>query len=260
MTSPNTLPLNALVASLIDPVTRTWNADLVQHIFLPPDVDTVLSTPLGRYPSSDTVVWHYTKNGIFAVKIAYHVVRSMGTNISLSSSIQPGNWSFSWGAKVPHRHGMKIQSARSSSATWNPPPNGVIKVNFDGAMLSNMCGVGAGVLIRDANGICVGWLSKFFLDLTHPEHAEAVAAQEAMELLAHGGWRDVILEGDCAQVISKLRNPYTDSSLILLFYVKRTGNRVAHTLASSATFSLEGSINPPTSVIPFLVAEYSVVA
>ncbi|KAG8369155.1 hypothetical protein BUALT_Bualt15G0121900 [Buddleja alternifolia] len=264
----------------------------------------------------------------------------MGTNISSSSSIQPGNWSFILGAKVPHRvrvfawrvcrgilptlsnlhrrkcqvmdicpccemhaesdmhillecdmarqiwslsdlpwgiiagwHGsaeawirhvafsldsvdyqlflviaclgMKIQSASSSSTTWNPPPNGVVKVNFDGAMLSNMCGV--------------------------------VAAREAIELVAHGGWQDVILEGDCAQVISKLRNPCTDSSLISsvvydikllcscfhsvsFSHVMRTGNRVAHTLARLATFSLEGSVDHPASIIPILVAEYSAVA
>ncbi|KAG8383645.1 hypothetical protein BUALT_Bualt04G0035500 [Buddleja alternifolia] len=135
-------------------------------------------------------------------------------------------------------------------------------------------GVGSGVVARNSNGSCLGWLSKFFPDIEDLEHAESLAAREAMELASRFGWRNIILEGDCAQVISKLRSPDTDSSFIASLIsnvkflcsrfacvsfcqVKRSGNHVAHTLARSAVCSFEGSVDPPMSVLSFLVSDIS---
>ncbi|KAG8379326.1 hypothetical protein BUALT_Bualt07G0076800 [Buddleja alternifolia] len=119
--------------------------------------------------------------------------------------------------------GAQNQSTSTSLATWNPPPSGVIKVNFDAAMLGDMGGIGAGVVARDSNELCVRWVCQFFPDIRDPKHAKAMAAREAIELIARG-------------------------------------NRVAHSLAKSALSSLEGYVDPPMSVMSLIVSEYSVVA
>ncbi|KAG8373060.1 hypothetical protein BUALT_Bualt12G0131500 [Buddleja alternifolia] len=158
--------------------------------------------------------------------------------------------------------------------TWVAPPTNVIKINFDGGVLVEKKGVGSGVVARNSNGSCLGWLSKFFLDIEDPEHAKAIIAREAMELAYRFGWRNIILEGDCAQVISKLQSPDTDSSFIASLIsnvkflcsrfacvsfcqVKRSDNCVAHTLARSAVGSLEGPVDPSMSVLSFLVSDIS---
>ncbi|KAG8365848.1 hypothetical protein BUALT_Bualt17G0014600 [Buddleja alternifolia] len=77
-----------------------------------------------------------------------------------------------------------------------------------------------GVVARDAKGFCVGWLSKFLPDI------EDIHWQLAKQ------WS------------------------LWLGHVRRAGNVVAHTLARTATSSLEGSVDPPMYVLPFFVAEY----
>ncbi|KAG8364630.1 hypothetical protein BUALT_Bualt18G0017400 [Buddleja alternifolia] len=76
---------------------------LVRHIFWAPDVDVILSIPLARYAAEDTLVWHYTKNGLFSVKSAYHVARNLGSTGLGGTSNHSLNWQFIWGAAVPHK-------------------------------------------------------------------------------------------------------------------------------------------------------------
>ncbi|KAG8388125.1 hypothetical protein BUALT_Bualt02G0093200 [Buddleja alternifolia] len=157
---------------------------------------------------------------------------------------------------------MRDSHSPSLQTVWVHPPNGVIKLNFDGAVLGVRQGIGTGVIARNENGHYVGWLSKFFSAIHDPKRAEALAAHEAMELSIRMGWREIILEEDCLQVISKLRSPNTNSSFISSLvsdikclvsnficvsfsHVKRAGNRVAHSLARLATSSHEGSVDHP---------------
>ncbi|KAG8367086.1 hypothetical protein BUALT_Bualt16G0036100 [Buddleja alternifolia] len=103
ITPPNTLPLNASVASLIDADNHSWNELLVRQLFWAPDVDVILSIPLARFAAEDSLVWHYTKDGLFSVKSVYHVARSFG-NMGLSGTSHCSlNWKFIWGAAVPHK-------------------------------------------------------------------------------------------------------------------------------------------------------------
>ncbi|KAG8385106.1 hypothetical protein BUALT_Bualt03G0006900 [Buddleja alternifolia] len=76
----------------------------------------------------------------------------------------------------------------------------------------------------------------------------------------------ILLECDMARQIWSLSDlpwdivaRWHDSAETWLSHVKRTGNRVAHTLARSAVSSHEGSVDPSTSIIQFLVSDSDMV-
>ncbi|KAL0352330.1 UNVERIFIED_CONTAM: hypothetical protein Scaly_1621700 [Sesamum calycinum] len=93
------------------------------------------------------------------------------------------------------------------------PPPGCIKINFDDATFRKGLELGAGVVARDKNGACVAWLSRRFDRLGNAEIAEAMAAKEAIHLAVQRGWRSIIIEGDCANLIHKLQASEPDYSV-----------------------------------------------
>ncbi|KAL0316167.1 UNVERIFIED_CONTAM: putative mitochondrial protein [Sesamum radiatum] len=208
---------NLLVSALIDHELGTWKHDRLRDLFLPVDVEAILKIPLGRTSQPDFAVWHYSADGRFSVRSAYHLVWSM-RQVGASPSA-PRSWTFLWTAKVPPKVGL-----------W--------------AMLS----LGVVRLARSAS----------------PEVAEAVAAREAACLAIRFGWRYVIIEGDCEPLVLKLQSSSFDfsctspivhdikslvSNLSCGFsLVRRTGNRVAHSIARAAGAFTVGSWNPPRSL------------
>ncbi|KAL0296195.1 UNVERIFIED_CONTAM: hypothetical protein Sradi_6671600 [Sesamum radiatum] len=65
--------------------------------------------------------------------------------------------------------------------------------------------MGIGVVARDLNGASLAWLSRKVLRTGNGDTTEALAAREAIQLAARRGWKSIIIEGDCAVLISKLR-------------------------------------------------------
>ncbi|KAL0325123.1 UNVERIFIED_CONTAM: putative mitochondrial protein [Sesamum radiatum] len=99
------------------------------------------------------------------------------------------------------------------AAGLDAPPPGCIKINFDDATFRKGLELGAGVVARDKNGACVAWLSRRFDRLGNAEIAEAMAAKEAIHLAVQRGWRSIIIEGDCANLIHKLQASEPDYSV-----------------------------------------------
>ena len=50
-----------------------WQIDLARQVFLPPDVQSILSIPLSSCLPRDRLVWPYTPKGKFTVCIAYKI-------------------------------------------------------------------------------------------------------------------------------------------------------------------------------------------
>ncbi|KAK4392125.1 putative mitochondrial protein [Sesamum angolense] len=104
---------NLLVSALIDHELGTWKHDRLRDLFLPVDVEAILKIPLGRTSQPDFAVWHYSADGRFSVRSAYHLAWSM-RQVGASPSA-PRSWTFLWTAKVPPKEGplMDIQDELS---------------------------------------------------------------------------------------------------------------------------------------------------
>ena len=134
---------------------------------------------------------------------------------------------------------------------WQPPPQGTIKINFDGATSANDQASGIGIVLRDENGSVLASLAQQLPHLYTPLNIEAKATSRAPQFAAELGFNRVILEGDCQVLIKALKEDsmfLCDDGLFIedvLFYanffnklhyshVKRKGNKVAHSLTQCA--------------------------
>ncbi|KAK4400711.1 hypothetical protein Sango_1177200 [Sesamum angolense] len=142
----------------------------------------------------------------------------------------------------------------TSPVSWSLPGDGATKLNYDGAMFSSSLEIGIGVIARDSTGVCVWWKSIRKRWIIEPEMVEALAAREAVLLARRFSWRRVVLEGDCANIHSKLISHQPDSSttgavirdikclvfefdLCSFLLVRRAANKVANCLVRKITGS-----------------------
>ncbi|KAG6696929.1 hypothetical protein I3842_09G174000 [Carya illinoinensis] len=58
-----------MVSELIDEDLRSWNEPLLARLFSAQEVDIIKSIPLSMGGREDQLVWHYTKNSLFSVRI-----------------------------------------------------------------------------------------------------------------------------------------------------------------------------------------------
>ena len=131
---------------------------------------------------------------------------------------------------------------------WKPPPPGVVKINFDGAIFSTQSSAGLGVIIRDHAGLVLAALSQSIPLPTSVETVEVMAGRRALLFAKELGFERVLVEGDSEGVIKAIKEKSLLSSgwghllkdihalslsfsCISFLHVKRLGNRVAHSLA-----------------------------
>ncbi|XP_075636673.1 uncharacterized protein LOC142608901 [Castanea sativa] len=134
---------------------------------------------------------------------------------------------------------------------WQPPPQGMIKINFDGSTSAKDQASSIGVVLRDENGSVLASLAQQLPQLYTPLIIEAKAALRALQFAAELGFNQVILEGDCQVLIKALKEDsmflcidglfIEDVLLDAIFFnelhyshVKRGDNKVAHSLARYA--------------------------
>lgn len=134
---------------------------------------------------------------------------------------------------------------------WHPPPSTAIKLNVDGAISKANGKVGIGVVARDSAGQVIDFLSSPTTGFLSPRVTEALAFREALIFAANNGLTDIIVEGDALQIVQAINkggDQFSDCSSIIsdclellpLFstysfqHVKRSCNRVAHSLAKKS--------------------------
>jgi hypothetical protein len=97
------------VDELINPVTATWDEDLVRSI-LEIDANRILQIPItsGR---DDCVAWHYNRNGVFSVRSAYHC-----------------QWKEKYGARIAAMQGGSTSNHQIWKNLWKLQVPGKIKI------------------------------------------------------------------------------------------------------------------------------------
>ena len=97
------------VCELIDPMTGTWDEDLLQHIFYPVDVRRILQIPINLHAFDDFIAWQPSRIGIFSVRTAYHlqwmhIFRAHATRMETPGGSTPlAVWSTLWKLPVPRK-------------------------------------------------------------------------------------------------------------------------------------------------------------
>ena len=146
---------------------------------------------------------------------------------------------------------MQVTNSNIEGSRWSSPQDGLVKINFDGAVFSESNQSGVGVVIRDNNGAVLASYSEKIHQTYKPDEVEVLATLKAVTFARESGFRNVILEGDSLRLITALKS--TEGSLsptsllvddvkrvaisfeqLLYSHVKRNGNRVAHSLAKNA--------------------------
>ncbi|KAL0406172.1 UNVERIFIED_CONTAM: hypothetical protein Slati_3931100, partial [Sesamum latifolium] len=208
------------VSELIDPTCNDWDSRKIE-LFWPVDSDLILRIPLSRLGTSDLLIWHYSRSGIFSARSAYHLACSL-EHRPCSSSLQALDqlwWMRVWQAKIPNKHlGTLTGVGVPISSRWTAPPPGCIKVNFDGTTFRKGLGLGSGVVARNENGACVAWLARCF------------------------NKTDFSVIGP---IIEDIHAVAASFHYVSFQYVKRSCNVVAHHLAQSARNPAEGGQDIP---------------
>ena len=102
---PNGIPQFPMVLSLINPMTKWWNVDLIRTTFLVFEAETILKIPLSRTLPEDKIIWIGNRRGEFSVKSAYHIAYGLieANDCGESSSGDPCKplWKRLWLLNLP---------------------------------------------------------------------------------------------------------------------------------------------------------------
>ncbi|XP_012840390.1 PREDICTED: uncharacterized protein LOC105960728 [Erythranthe guttata] len=160
-----------------------------------------------------------------------------------------------------------LNRAQYSSA-WSPPPVGYLKLNVDAALPAGQPHYTVSMVARNEEGVCIWWEVRTYPGSLIAEECEAHAALFALQCAQRKGWQSIILEGDCLGVIEALRAGTDLSSSIGVFvdeclslvpffsscsfsFVKRSGNKLAHCLATSFPFPCNEGDTLPTGLASY---------
>ena len=116
------------VSELFDPITDSWDEELLRRIFWSTDVERILHIPLARTMMGDFMSWHFTKTGTFSVRSCYYVEweHQHGSKLRRTSAFGTSSnlpiWRTVWGLKVPAK--IKIHYWRSLLGAI--PCNGIL--------------------------------------------------------------------------------------------------------------------------------------
>jgi ribonuclease HI len=93
----------------------------------------------------------------------------------------------------------------------DPPDGRTIKINIDGAFNKETGRAAVGIIAGDERGRPLFALWRLLNQCRDVEEAEATACLEGIKLGQHWPDRQIILESDCAQIVTKLRHgPWID--------------------------------------------------
>lgn len=94
------------VSSLINPLTRSWDVDLLQALFKPEEAQLIRGIPLGNALASDRVIWPHTQSGVYTVKSGYYLLCQTRNSLNddTDNPTPPRKlWKLIWSMTVPSK-------------------------------------------------------------------------------------------------------------------------------------------------------------
>lgn len=140
-----------------------------------------------------------------------------------------------------------VPTVTTSPPRWSPPEVGWVKINFDANVIDDV-ERGLGVVVCNSDGVLLVTGVRRVWANWDAELSELLAAAFGVELARRLGFSHIVLEGDCAVVISGIRrcpSGFTPFFLILDYIqslipsfcgfnctlIRRQCNTVAHSMA-----------------------------
>ena len=76
------------VSELINPITRTWDTNLVHGLLSPEEVALVLSIPLSRTLVKDKIIWPFTPSGKYIVNSGSKFLAKLNSMVDFAGTPQ----------------------------------------------------------------------------------------------------------------------------------------------------------------------------
>ncbi|GJN09463.1 hypothetical protein PR202_ga27471 [Eleusine coracana subsp. coracana] len=112
--------------------------------------------------------------------------------------------------------GAQRKKVRRVEREWSPQEEGKLKINMDGSFILETREAALGVIIRDQEGQPLLTARRQLFHYKSAEEAEALACLDGVRLAGRWPGCDVILESDCASLVSKLQSVEVDKSLLMV--------------------------------------------
>ena len=101
-----------MLSELINPVTSSWDVDVLETHLYAMDKEAILNIPLSSRVQDDFWAWHYERKGVFTVRSAYKLMSFTKqqrtdwlehTEGHSRADADRRSWSRLWGAAVPSK-------------------------------------------------------------------------------------------------------------------------------------------------------------
>ena len=97
---------DATVDCLIDESTGKWDAEMLDGVLIPAEVELAKKIPLARSQTEDSLIWPFTANGQYNCKSGYRFLKDLeigaegGTQPDLDKKI----WKSIWSLEIPNKY------------------------------------------------------------------------------------------------------------------------------------------------------------
>jgi ribonuclease HI len=98
---------------------------------------------------------------------------------------------------------------------WVKPLAGWVKLTIDGSFRSEDGTAGTGMVLRDETGQVIFSACRFINSCAEALEAELLACSEGLELAIQHSQLPIIIDSDCSELVSALKNPSQDRSAFL---------------------------------------------
>ncbi|XP_022774103.1 uncharacterized protein LOC111316407 [Durio zibethinus] len=162
-----------------------------------------------------------------------------------------------WTVWIGRNNELHERAQEPTQQGWKPPPTGLHKLKFDGAVNVEGKVGGIGVIIRDSKGLVTRTYVSKWPWITEALTIETIAALRALEVAKVMGINEVIMEGDNLTLMNRLNISLQNNSspgvlieeICILarqfrsfkaVHTGRKGNEAAHKLARLGLQAQEG--------------------
>lgn len=209
-------------------------AEVIKRVFTTETTDKCALVGLfcwGLWSRRNKWVWEKINMSVFGV-------RTMGLNML-------AEWS-----RAQEIAEKSVDRTRSRSKSWCKPPEGWVKINVDAAFYPGSERIGVGCVMRDDRGKFIRARMNTARGGTSAREAEAISMREALSWIKSWRTTKCVFESDAKLLVDAFYGPKGKSCFdtivedcnellkhyddVLIEFVPRSANSMAHTLARAA--------------------------